>query len=138
MISDTKLTSVKIITELYKKFKVVALNAENGIPLWEIKSEFPLGFRGMVVEYDKKLNRIPMREIFVNTTSIQDAFKGADTIDEAIKNLKKAIQINPNLSEAHYNLGNALAETEQYNESIISYNPGFFFYLIFQLRYSPS
>ena len=28
MISDTKLTSVKIITELYKKFKVVALNEE--------------------------------------------------------------------------------------------------------------
>ena len=28
MISDTKLTSVKIITELYKKFKVEALNEE--------------------------------------------------------------------------------------------------------------
>ena len=28
MISDTKLTSVKIITDLYKKFKSVALNEE--------------------------------------------------------------------------------------------------------------
>lgn len=36
--------------------KVVALNAENGIPLWEIKSEFPLAMRGILVEYDKKLN----------------------------------------------------------------------------------
>ena len=45
----------KLIT-ITPDFKVVALNAENGIPLWEIKSEFPLALRGIVAEYDKKLN----------------------------------------------------------------------------------
>ena len=45
----------KLIT-VTPDLKLVALNAENGIPLWEIKSEFPLALRGIAAEYNKKLN----------------------------------------------------------------------------------
>ena len=42
-------------------------------------------------------------------------------LDEAITYYKKAIQIDPNLTDAYYNLGIALQEEEQFEEAITYY-----------------
>jgi len=46
----------------------------------------------------------------------------AGKIEEAIQSYNKAIELNPNLAEIHYNKGVALFNLKKYNEAIESYN----------------
>jgi tetratricopeptide (TPR) repeat protein len=43
-------------------------------------------------------------------------------LEEAIKCYKKAIEIEPNLWYAHFNLANALTEMKNYHESLIHFD----------------
>ena len=43
---------------------------------------------------------------------------GRGQVDEAIAHYRKALEINPDYVEAHYNLGNALAGRGQVDEAI--------------------
>ena len=56
------------------------------------ESNWPSGLIvGSQAEFDNKKNRIPLREIFVNTQIIIEAFETNDTITKVIKNILKSI-----------------------------------------------
>jgi tetratricopeptide (TPR) repeat protein len=60
-----------------------------------------------------------------------DALLKKGSVDEAIIHYQKALQINPDDAEAHYNLGNALLQKGSVDEAIVHYqkalqiNPGY-------------
>ena len=44
-----------------------------------------------------------------------------DNLDEAVEAYNKAIDINPDLAEAYYNMGNVLKDQDKLDEAIVAY-----------------
>ena len=86
----------------------------------EILEYFKLGkFNLAEKRLAKLIQKLPENYVLYNLYGIILASQSKFT--ESIKQFKKAININSNISEAHYNLGNALSRIEKYSEAIDSY-----------------
>ena len=70
-------------------------------------------------EIDKQRIRFPNSPILFNILGA--VFAGQNQINDAIKNYKKAIKINPKYAQAYNNLGAALQKSGEINEAIEYY-----------------
>jgi len=65
------------------------------------------------------INDYPKESKLYNINGV--CYAGIGDFDNAVKNYKKAITLNNNYAEAHFNLGNTYQDLGQFNDSILSY-----------------
>jgi len=76
-------------------------------------------FNDAIKDVEALIDDYPQDSKLFNINGV--CYSSIGDLDNAIKNYKKAIILNPNYAEAHFNLGNTYQDLDQFNDSVSSY-----------------